>query len=76
MASKTKKIKASGKFGAGYGLRVRHEYNSIETEQRRRQVSPFHPKSKAKRMAAGIWKCMKTGKIFAGPAYYIEKINK
>jgi large subunit ribosomal protein L37Ae len=73
MASKTKKSKAFGKFGAGYGVRVKAEYNSIEKEQRKSQASPFHPKGKAKRIAAGIWECIKTGKVFAGPAYYLEK---
>lgn len=72
MASKTKKIKAAGKFGAGYGTRVRKEYNLIEAEQRKRQKSPFHPKGKVKRIASGIWKCMKTGKVFAGPAYVLN----
>ena len=73
MASKTKKIKSAGKFGAGYGTRVRKEYNAIEEIQRKRQPSPFHPKARAKRIAAGIWKCMKTGKIFAGDAYSLKE---
>jgi len=72
MGAKTKKIKAAGKFGAGYGTKVRSEYNAIEAVQRKRQISPFYSKGKAKRIAAGIWKCMKTGKIFAGPAYSLE----
>lgn len=74
MASKTRKVKAAGKFGAGYGTRVRKEYNLIESFQRKRQPSPFNPKGKAKRIAAGIWQDVKTGKIFAGPAYsLVEK---
>jgi len=73
MGSKTKKIKAFGKFGAGYGVRVRNEYNAIEALQRKKQQSPFHPKGKAKRIAAGIWKDVRTGKIFAGPAYVLEE---
>ncbi len=76
MASKTKKIKYAGKFGAGYGTRVRKSYNKIEIFQRKRQVSPFYKKAKAKRIAAGIWKCMKTGKIFAGHAYYLGEDNQ
>lgn len=72
MASKTKKSLAFGKFGAGYGTRVKSRYNSIENEQRKKQVSPFNKKSKAKRIAAGIWKDMKTGRIFAGPAYFLD----
>lgn len=72
MGSKLKKTKAFGKFGAGYGTRVKKSYNKIESIQRQRQQSPFHPTGKAKRLAAGIWKCIKTGKIFAGPAYSLE----
>jgi ribosomal protein L37AE/L43A len=73
MASKKKKIKSFGKFSTGHGVRVRHNYNEIESLQRKRQNSPFHPKGRTKRLAAGIWKCLKTGKIFAGPAYTLEK---
>lgn len=73
MASKTKKIKAAGRFGVGYGRRVRNSFNKIEAKQRVRQQSPFHPRGRAKRIAAGIWKCMKTGKVFAGPAYALEE---
>lgn len=72
MASKTKKIKAAGKFGTGYGIRVRAEYNAIEAHQRKRQTSPFYSKGRVKRIASGIWKCMKTGKVFAGPAYILN----
>lgn len=72
MGAKTKKIKAFGKFGAGYGVLVRKEYNAIEANQRKRQQSPFHPRGRVKRIAAGIWRCLKTGKIFAGPAYSLH----
>jgi len=73
MGAKTKKIKAAGKFGPGYGTRVRSEYNKIEAIQRKRQISPFYNKAKAVRVASGIWKCKKTGKVFAGPAYYLNE---
>jgi len=76
MASKTKKIRAAGKFSGGIGVRARNEYNAIEAEQRKVQQSPFHPTGRAKRIAAGIWKCVKTGKIFAGPAYSLNQTNK
>lgn len=72
MGAKTKKIRAAGKFRAGGGTSARREYNAIEAIQRKRQNSPFYSKARAKRIAAGIWKCMKTGKIFAGPAYALE----
>jgi len=72
MASKKKKIKASGRFGVGYGTNIRKKLNNIEGTQRKRQVSPFHPKSRVKRVAAGIWKCTKTGKVFTGEAYNLK----
>ena len=73
MGSKTKKVKAFGKFGAGYGTNVRKNFNAVESLQRKRQQSPFYTKGKAVRIAAGIWKDVKTGKIFAGPAYLLSK---
>ena len=73
MGTKTKKIKAAGKFGVGYGIHVRQKYNTIEALQRKRQISPFYAKAQAKRIAAGIWKCIKTGKVFAGPAYVLNE---
>ena len=73
MASKKKKIKASGKFSGGIGIRARKKYNKIEAVQRKTQKSPFHPNARAKRIAAGIWKCLKTGKVFAGGAYHLEE---
>jgi ribosomal protein L37AE/L43A len=73
MTSKKKKIGAFGKFGAGYGRNIRNSYNAIEALQRQDQPSPFHPRGKAKRIAAGIWKCTKTGKVFAGHAYFLKE---
>ena len=72
MASKKKKIKAAGRFGAGYGRRLRKRLNEVEGSQRKKQQSPFHTKGTAKRIAMGIWRCTKTGKVFAGNAYYIK----
>lgn len=73
MGAKTKKIKASGKFSSSGGTNVRKLYNAIELQQRKRQQSPFHPRGKAIRIASGIWKCERTGKVFAGPAYFLEE---
>ena len=73
MAAKKRKIKAAGRFGAGYGRNVRNRLNAVESLQRKTQQSPFHPKGRAKRLAAGIWKDVKTGKVFAGHAYYLEE---
>jgi len=73
MARKTKKIKAFGRFGTGYGVNIRSKFNKVESNQRKTQPSPFHPTGRAKRLSAGIWKCLKTGRIFAGPAYTLKQ---
>ncbi len=73
MGSKTKKIKAAGRFNSGIGTRARKSFNKIEALQRKRQPSPFYEKARAKRIAVGIWRCLKTGKLFAGPAYSLKK---
>ena len=76
MGAKTKKIKAAGKFGSRVGIHSRKEYNAIEFLQRKVQKSPFHPRGRAIRVAAGIWKCDRTGKVWAGPAYYLDQGKK
>jgi ribosomal protein L37AE/L43A len=73
MGAKTKKIKFAGRFRSGIGARVRKDFNAIEATQRKKHASPFSEKGIAKRIAAGIWKCSRTGKIFAGPAYSLEE---
>ncbi len=73
MASKKKKIKAAGKFGAGYGRNVRNRFNAVESSQRKTQMCPLHKNCTAKRVAAGIWQCKKTGIKFAGHAYYLKE---
>lgn len=72
MGAKKKKIGAAGKFGSGIGVTARSRFNEVESLQRKTQQSPFHPTGRAKRIAVGIWKCMKTGRVFAGNAYYLE----
>ncbi|MDP4039887.1 MAG: 50S ribosomal protein L37ae [Candidatus Pacearchaeota archaeon] len=72
MAAKKKKIKASGRFGAGYGTRVRKKLNAVESLQRKKQKCPFCTKSGVKRQAVGIWNCEKCGKTFASKAYSIN----
>ncbi len=67
----TKKVKHAGKFGAGYGRRVREGFVSVESRQRKKQVCPFCKSPKARRKSAGIWSCKKCGKKFASSAYYL-----
>lgn len=73
MAAKKKKIKAFGRFGPGYGVRVRLKLNKIEGLQRKKQICPHCGKAGVKREAAGIWHCHKCGKRFAAGAYLLNR---
>ena len=73
MAAKKKKIKAAGRYGAGYGTRIRKRLNEIESLQRKKQPCPYCTKQTVKRVATGIWHCQKCGKKFAGHAYTLRK---
>jgi large subunit ribosomal protein L37Ae len=69
---KTKKVKAAGRFGAGYGLNSRKKLVEIENKQRKKQTCPFCKKQGVKREAKGIWHCQKCGKRFASDIYYLS----
>ncbi|HUW43591.1 MAG TPA: 50S ribosomal protein L37ae [Bacillota bacterium] len=72
MASKLKKTKSAGRFGARYGKRVRSKLVAVETKQRIKQKCPFCEKKGVKRLSTGVWQCKKCDKKFANDAYYIE----
>ena len=67
---RTKKVKSTGRFGTGYGSRIRKRLVSIEGKQRKTQSCPFC-KGIAKRMSKAIWKCNKCKKTFASHTYYL-----
>jgi len=69
---RTKKIKSAGRFGAGYGIRVRKKLVEVESKQRIKQICPFCKKSGVKRLSKGIWNCKKCGKKFASDTFYLE----
>jgi len=71
MATKTKKAKASGRFGARYGKTVRAKLSKVETKQRKKQLCPFCKKLGVKRLSKGIWKCSKCNKKFASDVYHL-----
>jgi large subunit ribosomal protein L37Ae len=73
MTAKKKKIKASGRYGSGYGTRIRKKLNEIEASQRKKQICPHCSKSGVKREAVGIWNCKKCSRKFAGPAYVLNR---
>jgi len=72
MASKLKKVKSSGRFGARYGKKVRANVVKIESKQRLKQKCPFCSKLGVKRLSKGIWKCSKCHKKFASDTYYLD----
>lgn len=74
MATKTKKVKASGRFGARYGKTVRARLSKVETKQRVKQKCPFCEKLGVKRISNGIWQCTrkKCDKKFASNTFYLD----
>lgn len=69
---RTKKVKAAGKFGAGYGTSLRTRFNAVDSLQRKKQNCPHCKKPGVKRLAAGIWHCEHCGAQFAGHAYTLN----
>jgi large subunit ribosomal protein L37Ae len=73
MATKSKKSKSTGRFGARYGRRVRAKLVKVETKQRIKQKCPFCEKLGVKRLSKGIWQCKKCNKKFASDTYYLKE---
>lgn len=69
---KTKKVKASGRYGVRYGRKARGKTAEIESQQRQKQDCIFC-NGKAKRLSKGIWKCKKCDKKFAGHVFILPK---
>ena len=70
--ARTKKVKSTGRYGAGYGKRARLKLINVESKQRKKQTCPFCKRASIKRKSAGIWECKRCSKIFASNAYYIK----
>lgn len=66
---RTKKVKAAGKYGVRYGLRIRRSINKIEEVQRRKYICNRCGKRSVKRIGTGIWVCKACGYKFAGGTY-------
>ncbi len=73
MATKSKKSKSAGRFGAKYGKSVRAKLVKVETKQKKKQKCPFCEKLGVKRLSKGIWKCSKCDKKFASNTYHLEE---
>ncbi len=61
------------RFGARYGTKTKYRFGKIEAEQRKLHKCPYCNKIKVKRVAMGIWQCLKCNAKFAGKAYSVEK---
>jgi len=72
MTAKSKKSKASGRFGSRYGKNVRARISAIESHQRIKQICPLCKKKGVKRISNGIWECPKCGKKFASNTYHLK----
>ncbi len=69
MAKRTKKVGASGRFQARYGVRARSRIRNVERTQRLKHICPSCGHKKVKRVSTSIWECRKCGVKFAGGAY-------
>ena len=65
----TKSTGSAKRYGNRYGRRNRARVGEIEKQYKTPGKSPFCNKNTVKRLAAGIFKCTKTGIVFAGRAY-------
>ena len=72
MATKSKKTKSAGRFGAKHGKSVRTRLVKVESKQRLKQKCPFCEKLGVKRFSKGIWECSKCNKKFASNTYYLD----
>jgi large subunit ribosomal protein L37Ae len=72
MPSKTKKVKAAGRFGIKYGRSVRAKVSKVEEKQRKKQKCPYCGKLGIKRLSKGIWYCKKCNRKFTSDVYYIQ----
>jgi len=57
------------RFGARYGRSTKAKFAQIEAQQRAKHKCPSCNKQGVKRVAMGIWQCMKCNVKFAGKAY-------
>ena len=69
MSRRTKKVKASGRFGPRYGIRIRKGIKNIEIKQKGKHECPQCNYMKVGRVSSGIWECRKCGYKFSGGAY-------
>lgn len=68
--AKTKVVKSTGRFKARYGGTLRARLREIELKQDAPHRCPVcDTRGSVVRISAGIWRCSKCGRRFAGGAY-------
>ena len=72
MATKSKKSRSAGRFGARYGKTVKDKLVQVEIKQRKKQKCPFCSKLGVKRVSKGVWECKKCSKKFASDTYFLD----
>ncbi|MEK6875238.1 MAG: 50S ribosomal protein L37ae [Nanoarchaeota archaeon] len=72
MATKLKKAKSAGRFGARYGKKVKDKLVKVESKQRQKQKCTFCNRFGVKRVSKGIWQCKKCRKKFASNTFYLD----
>lgn len=66
---KTKKVGSTGRFGAKYGRKIKIRVRDIEVISKSRHPCPKCHAQNVKRVASGIWSCLRCSAKFAGGAY-------
>jgi large subunit ribosomal protein L37Ae len=68
----TKKAGIVGKYGTRYGGTLRKVIKKMEVTQHAKYNCSFCGKHSVKRMATGIWKCLRCKKTMAGGSYVLS----
>ncbi|MEM1537522.1 MAG: 50S ribosomal protein L37ae [Candidatus Nezhaarchaeales archaeon] len=72
---RTKVVSTTGRFKARYGSTIRKRVREVEEKLKASYTCPSClVKGRLKRVATGIWHCLKCGKTYAGGAYTPQTI--
>jgi large subunit ribosomal protein L37Ae len=69
---KTKKLKSTARFRAGFGKTVKERLRKVESKSKKKQKCPYCKKFAAKRLSKGIWYCKSCKRKFTSRNYYLE----
>ena len=71
MTTRTKKVKASGRYGVRYGSRLRKRIREIDSTAKGSHRCPRCRIFAVRKESVGIWQCRKCNKKFTGKAYVV-----